>query len=108
LTVNSRCPRRPTGLTAHARDESLEIAAADHLGSRPANFILIASPNPCPFGGTNLLRLSIQESRLSPRAHDKILRVARTIVDLDGRSEIHGEHVLEAVNFRLLDRQFLS
>jgi magnesium chelatase family protein len=58
--------------------------------------------------GTNLLRSSIQESGLSARAHDKILRVARTIADLDGRAEIHSEHVLEAVNYRLLDRQFWS
>ena len=36
--------------------------------------------------GTNLLRTSIQELGLSARAHDKILRVARTIADLDGRA----------------------
>ena len=35
--------------------------------------------------GTNLLRSSLQESGLSARAHDKILRVARTIADLDGQ-----------------------
>lgn len=58
--------------------------------------------------GTNLLRSSIQESGLSARAHDKILRVARTIADLDGRAEIRVEHLLEAVNYRLLDRQFWS
>lgn len=58
--------------------------------------------------GTNLLRGSIQESGLSARAHDKILRVARTIADLDGRSDILAEHVSEATNYRLLDRQFWS
>ena len=35
--------------------------------------------------GTNLLRTSIQEMGLSARAHDKVLRVARTIADLDGQ-----------------------
>ena len=38
--------------------------------------------------GTNLLRSSIQEMGLSARAHDKVLRVARTIADLDGSAEI--------------------
>ncbi|MCC7475199.1 MAG: YifB family Mg chelatase-like AAA ATPase [Pirellulales bacterium] len=57
---------------------------------------------------TNLLRSSIQEMGLSARAHDKILRVARTIADLDGRSDIATEHVSEAVNYRMLDRQFWS
>jgi magnesium chelatase family protein len=58
--------------------------------------------------GMNLLRTSIQELGLSARAHDKVLRVARTIADLDGRAEIMAEHVSEAVNYRVLDRQFWS
>jgi magnesium chelatase family protein len=58
--------------------------------------------------GMNLLRSSIQEMGLSARAHDKVLRVARTIADLDGSAEIQPEHVSEAVNYRMLDRQFWS
>jgi magnesium chelatase family protein len=58
--------------------------------------------------GTNLLRTSIQEHGLSARAHDKVLRVARTIADLDGSATIQVEHVSEAVNYRMLDRQFWS
>jgi magnesium chelatase family protein len=58
--------------------------------------------------GTNLLRSSIQEMGLSARAHDKILRVSRTIADLDGSAEITHEHISEAVNYRMLDRQFWS
>ncbi len=57
---------------------------------------------------TNLLRSSIQEMGLSARAHDKILRVARTIADLAGQADILPEHVSEAVNYRILDRQFWS
>jgi magnesium chelatase family protein len=45
---------------------------------------------------------------LSARAHDKVLRVSRTIADLDGCAEIKPEHVSEAVNYRMLDRQFWS
>jgi magnesium chelatase family protein len=58
--------------------------------------------------GMNLLRTNIQEMGLSARAHDKILRVARTIADLDGQNDIVPEHVHEAVNYRVLDRQFWS
>jgi magnesium chelatase family protein len=58
--------------------------------------------------GLNHLRVSIQELGLSARAHDKVLRVARTIADLDGSAEIMPEHVSEAVNYRVLDRQFWS
>jgi magnesium chelatase family protein len=57
---------------------------------------------------SQLLRQSIEEMGLSARAHDKILRVARTIADLDGQSDILPEHVSEAVNYRVLDRQFWS
>jgi magnesium chelatase family protein len=55
-----------------------------------------------------LLRTSIQEMGLSARAHDKILRVSRTIADLDGQASIQPEHLNEAVNYRMLDRQFWS
>jgi magnesium chelatase family protein len=53
-----------------------------------------------------LLKSSVQELGLSARAHDKILRVARTIADLDAASDIQYGHLSEAINFRLLDRKF--
>ncbi len=52
-----------------------------------------------------LLRTSVQELGLSARAHDKIRRVARTIADLEGGESIRPEHITEAINYRLLDRQ---
>ena len=52
----------------------------------------------------DLLRSSVTELGLSARAHDKVLRVARTIADLDGCSAIQLEHLNEAINYRLLDR----
>jgi len=52
-----------------------------------------------------LLRASMDELGLSARAHDKILRVARTIADLDGSEGIRAEHLTEAINYRMLDRQ---
>ena len=45
---------------------------------------------------------------LSARAHDKILRVARTIADLENVDSIQPSHVQEAINFRMLDRDIFS
>jgi magnesium chelatase family protein len=55
--------------------------------------------------GMNLLRTSMTELGLSARAHDKILRVARTIADLDNSEKIQPMHLSEAINYRMLDRQ---
>ncbi|MEZ6102908.1 MAG: YifB family Mg chelatase-like AAA ATPase [Pirellulaceae bacterium] len=55
--------------------------------------------------GLELLRTSVNDLGLSARAHDKILRVSRTIADLEDVADIQEHHVNEAVNYRLLDRQ---
>ncbi|MBN1853813.1 MAG: YifB family Mg chelatase-like AAA ATPase [Pirellulales bacterium] len=51
-----------------------------------------------------VLENSVQELGLSARAHDKVLRVARTIADLENSSTIETSHLNEAVNYRMLDR----
>ena len=51
-----------------------------------------------------LLKSSVNELGLSARAHDKVLRVARTIADMDGSESITPAHIGEAVNYRMLDR----
>ena len=51
-----------------------------------------------------LLRAAVADLGLSARAHDKVLRVARTIADLDAADTIGCAHVCEAINYRLLDR----
>jgi magnesium chelatase family protein len=56
--------------------------------------------------GRNLLKASVTELGLSARAHDKILRVARTIADLEGSEALLPAHLNEAINYRMLDRQF--
>lgn len=52
---------------------------------------------------TQLLRHSVEELGLSARAHDKILRVARTIADVEGAESIEEGHLAEAINYRSLD-----
>ena len=52
----------------------------------------------------SLLKGAMEELGLSARAHDKILRVARTMADLDGSDAIQPQNIAEAVGFRSLDR----
>ena len=55
-----------------------------------------------------LMRTAVTEMGLSARAHDKILRVARTIADLEASENIQAHHVQEAINYRMLDRDIFS
>jgi magnesium chelatase family protein len=52
-----------------------------------------------------LLQAAMDEFGLSARAHDRILRVARTIADIDGADHIKEGHLSEAINYRSLDRK---
>ncbi len=55
--------------------------------------------------GQSLLRMVMNRLGLSARAYNRILKVARTIADLEGSSHIRSSHVAEAVNYRNLDRE---
>ena len=55
--------------------------------------------------GGRLLRAAMEKRGLSARAYERIIKVSRTIADLDGSERIRPDHLSEAINYRNLDRE---
>jgi magnesium chelatase family protein len=53
-----------------------------------------------------LLERAMQQQGLTARAHDRILKVARTIADLEGAESLTVAHLAEAIQYRTLDRSY--
>ena len=69
-----------------------------HIGSREMSEICALDAE-----GEALMHAAFDSMRLSARSYDRILRVARTIADLDGQKNISTEHIAEAIQYRTYD-----
>ena len=93
----------------NARDIQLKRLAGDNVYSNSA-----MSPTQirkfCALDAEseNLLERAMLRQGLSARAHDRILKVSRTIADLEGKENIEPTHLSEAINYRSLDRNYWS
>ena len=56
--------------------------------------------------GTSLLQAAMDQMHMSMRAYNRILKVARTLADMDGDPEIRLPHVAEAIQYRELDQKY--
>jgi magnesium chelatase family protein len=82
--------------------------AGDKPGTLNANMsvaLLQKHCKPTP-EGEKLMRDAFESLGLSARGHDRVLRVARTIADLDGEINITADHIAEAIMYRSLDRKY--
>jgi magnesium chelatase family protein len=84
---------------ARARDTRARVNA--DLSPRQVRRICPLSPD-----AERLLAAAMSRLGLSARGHDRVLRVARTIADLEGQDRIAATHVAEAIQYRGLDRQW--
>jgi magnesium chelatase family protein len=64
----------------------------------------------CELGSDSerMLERAMQQQGLSARAHDRILKVARTIADMEANAHIESKHIAEAIQYRTLDRTYWS
>ncbi|MGB0883699.1 MAG: YifB family Mg chelatase-like AAA ATPase [Flavobacteriales bacterium] len=69
------------------------------------NSKMIEALCPIPQEGQDLLKQAMKRLNLSARAHSKIIKLARTIADLEGNQSIEVQHLAEAINYRSLDKQ---
>ena len=76
-----------TGITCNAQMTPSQIAAFCHLDT----------------AGEKLMKSAFDRMGLTARSHDRILRLARTIADLDGEASISAAHIAEAIQFRNTD-----
>ncbi len=89
----------------------LQLRRLDGRGARCNGAMLPADVRETcvlPPESRKVLHQAVERLSLSARAHERLLKVARTIADLDGSASIQRHHVTEAVQYRQLDREALQ
>jgi magnesium chelatase family protein len=86
-----------------ARSASRQVYANAQMGTQQIRMHCELSSD-----AERLLERAMQQQGLSARAHDRILKVARTIADLEASPEIVVKHIAEAIQYRTLDRSYWS
>ncbi len=89
-----------------ARDVQLERFAGDGFSNSSMSPKQIRTFCTLDDQSEQLLEKAMTRQGLSARAHDRILKVSRTIADLDGSENIQPTHISEAINYRSLDRNY--
>jgi magnesium chelatase family protein len=87
----------------HQRFEGEAIFSNAQMGTRQIRTWCELHPD-----AERLLERAMQQQGLSARAHDRILKVARTIADLEGVPAVSVNHLAEAIQYRTLDRSYWS
>lgn len=109
--MSRRAPAEPS-TAVRSRVEFARSAQRERLGSVGSNAAMPAKllRQHCELDDRSraLLAAAVTKLRLSARAHDRILRVARTIADLAGARRVAAEHLAEAIGYRSLDRSVWS
>ena len=83
-----------------ARFEGTPLHCNAHMGARQIKHFCAVTDDV-----KDLLRAAISQLGLSARAYDRILKLSRTVADLDGQGDIQLAHVAEAIQYRALDRK---
>jgi len=103
LEENSNAIRERVGRAREVQQKRFSSEAKVNCNARMATRQL---KQHCKLGKDSheLIRIAMSELNLSARAYDRILKVSRTIADLDDKIEISSEHVSEAIQYRTFDR----
>ncbi len=112
--ISGNAPLGESSATIRERVNAARRFAANRMlknGDKPAtNAAMSVSQlrKYCPLGeeAKEILKGAFQALGLSARGHDRILRVARTIADLDGSEAIEAPHIAEAIRYRTLDKKY--
>jgi magnesium chelatase family protein len=101
---NSAEVRKRVSQARKLQEQRYEAEVSTHCNAQMPSRLLRVYSDPGP-EGMALLKNAMEKLNLSARAYDRILKVARTIADLDGKEKIMTEHLAEAINYRSLDRE---